>query len=121
MKLSIFLKAFSDSFTETFCRLNTSLELSTVTLTCNSSFITPVTILLISMLAFRLCSANFPISSATTANPLPNSPALAASMDAFKDNRFVWLAIAEIMLVAIEMLSACVVIVSIFDIISSIT
>ena len=30
------------------------------------------------------------ISSATTANPLPASPALAASMDAFKASRFVW-------------------------------
>lgn len=34
-------------------------------------------------------SANFLISSATTANPLPASPALAASIDAFKANKFV--------------------------------
>ena len=30
------------------------------------------------------------ISSATTANPLPCSPALAASIDAFRDKRLVW-------------------------------
>ena len=33
--------------------------------------------------------ANWLISSATTANPRPASPALAASMDAFRDNKFV--------------------------------
>ena len=32
----------------------------------------------------------FLISSATTANPLPASPALAASMEAFKAKRLVW-------------------------------
>ena len=35
--------------------------------------------------------ARLPISLATTANPRPASPALAASIDAFKDKRFVWL------------------------------
>ena len=38
-------------------------------------------------------SASFLISSATTANPLPASPALAASIDALSASRFVWLAI----------------------------
>ena len=33
--------------------------------------------------------AKLPISSATTANPLPDSPALAASILAFKLNKFV--------------------------------
>ena len=32
-------------------------------------------------------SANFPISSATTENPFPFSPALAASIDAFKESK----------------------------------
>lgn len=36
------------------------------------------------------------ISSATTANPLPCSPARAASMDAFRESRFVCPAIEEI-------------------------
>ena len=35
-------------------------------------------------------SASFRISSATTANPLPLSPALAASIAAFSASRFVW-------------------------------
>ena len=37
-------------------------------------------------------SANFLTSSATTAKPRPASPALAASMAAFRARRFVWLA-----------------------------
>ena len=39
---------------------------------------------------FCVSSASFLISSATTANPFPASPALAASMDAFSASRFVW-------------------------------
>ena len=44
------------------------------------------------MLAVRFCvsSASCLISSATTANPFPASPALAASMEAFSASRFVW-------------------------------
>lgn len=41
-------------------------------------------------------SARTLISSATTAKPLPASPALAASIDAFNDKRFVWLVISKI-------------------------
>ena len=37
----------------------------------------------------------FLISLATTANPLPCSPALAASIDAFKDNKLTCSAICE--------------------------
>ena len=44
----------------------------------------------ISPTAFWVCVAKAPISVATTANPLPASPALAASMEAFKARRFVW-------------------------------
>ena len=43
--------------------------------------------------AFLLSSASFLISSATTANPFPASPALAASIAAFRANRFVCSAI----------------------------
>ena len=42
------------------------------------------------------CSANCCISEATTAKPLPASPALAASMLAFNDSRLVWSAMEEI-------------------------
>ena len=48
----------------------------------------------------ELSSANFRISSATTANPFPVSPAWAASMAAFIANRFVWSAMFKIMLLA---------------------
>ena len=43
-----------------------------------------------------LSSANVRISLATTAKPLPISPALAASILAFKDSRLVWEAIPSI-------------------------
>ena len=43
-----------------------------------------------------VCSASFCISLATTANPRPASPALAASILAFSERRFVWLAIEAI-------------------------
>ena len=39
-------------------------------------------------------SASLRTSSATTANPMPCSPARAASMAAFKANKLVWLAIS---------------------------
>ncbi len=38
-------------------------------------------------------SASFLTSPATTENPLPASPALAASIAAFSESKFVWLAI----------------------------
>lgn len=43
--------------------------------------------------------ASVPISEATTAKPLPASPALAASIEAFKDKRFVSSAILPIRLI----------------------
>ena len=42
--------------------------------------------------------ARFPISLATTAKPLPASPALAASMDAFNASKLVDVAISSIIL-----------------------
>ena len=50
----------------------------------------------ISLVALVVLSANFLTSSATTAKPLPCSPALAASMAAFKARRFVWSAMSFI-------------------------
>ena len=45
------------------------------------------------------CSASFLISSATTENPFPASPALAASIAAFNANKFVCSATLFIILV----------------------
>ncbi|BAA29580.1 114aa long hypothetical protein [Pyrococcus horikoshii OT3] len=53
--------------------------------------------------ACLLSSANFLISWATTANPLPASPALAASIAAFKANKFVCSAMLVITLVISSM------------------
>ena len=53
----------------------------------------------IAWISFTVCEelfAKLPISPATTAKPFPASPALAASMDAFNDNRFVWLVMSKI-------------------------
>jgi len=68
---------------------------------CNS-----LTILSISLVELIDCSANFLISSATTAKPLPASPARAASMAAFKANKFVWSATAWIIWLAVLIFSA---------------
>jgi len=42
------------------------------------------------------CCASLPISSATTANPFPASPARAASIEAFRESRLVCSAIPPI-------------------------
>ena len=55
---------------------------------------------------FADCSARLLISSATTAKPFPASPALAASIAAFKASKFVWSAIPEIRLLASPILPA---------------
>jgi len=47
----------------------------------------------IKFVAFSVSEESFLTSSATMANPLPASPARAASMAAFRANKFVWLAI----------------------------
>ena len=54
-----------------------------------------------------VCAARLDISLATTANPLPASPALAASMEAFNARRLVWEATLVIISV-IEFISAAV-------------
>ena len=50
---------------------------------------TPATIAEILFAVSVDCDARFPISPATTAKPLPASPALAASIEAFRDKRLV--------------------------------
>jgi len=55
--------------------------------------------LVISFVASAVFSASFLTSSATTANPLPASPALAASIAAFNARRFVCSATACIVLI----------------------
>ena len=65
---------------------------------CTAS-ITMLLMFWISLAVTRLLSASCRISSATTANPFPASPALAASMEAFNARRFVWLAMLKILLV----------------------
>ena len=49
--------------------------------------------------AFELSSAKEPISVATTAKPLPASPALAASIEALRANKLVWEAISSIVFI----------------------
>ena len=51
------------------------------------------TIFLISLAAWALLEARFLTSCATTANPRPASPAVAASTAAFNERIFVWNAI----------------------------
>jgi hypothetical protein len=46
-------------------------------------------------------------SSATTAKPIPDSPARAASTEAFSARMFVWKAISSITLMILEIFSLC--------------
>ncbi len=67
-----------------------------------------------------LFSARLLISFATTAKPLPASPALAASIDAFRASKFVWSVIAFIVSIISPILSAsfpkfCVIATVLFD------
>ena len=71
----------------------TSSEASTAASLCSRRI--SICFLISSAIAFE-SSASLPISSATTANPLPASPALAASIEALSERRFVCVAILAI-------------------------
>ena len=60
-------------------------------------FFSSSTILRIPSVRFLVSSASARISSDTTANPFPASPALALSIDALSASRFVWLEIEKIL------------------------
>ena len=77
----------------------TSLLVSEFLRTASVSVLMSLIKLDISVVFCLVISASFLISSATTAKPFPCSPALAASMAAFRARRLVWLAILLIILV----------------------
>ena len=79
-----------------FCRLMISCVCVMVSTTFSELSISVLTIFSILPLAVLDCSARFWIWDATTAKPLPASPALAASMLAFRESRLVSDAISEI-------------------------
>ena len=79
--LSMVLIAWAISLTTLFISFKVFLMLSVASLDCSASFLT---------------------SSATTAKPRPCSPALAASIEAFKLRRLVSSAISVIMLIAFK-------------------
>ena len=86
-----FSRVFSIS---SFCFSTEATEFSILSL---ARFVSSFNLLIISVMlaeAFFVCSESWRISSATTANPFPASPARAASMEAFKASRFVWLEIS---------------------------
>ena len=65
----------------------------------------PVICCEMSTVALWVCCDRVLTSAATTANPLPASPARAASMVALRASRFVWEAISEMMPIMLPMRS----------------
>ncbi|GBU20127.1 hypothetical protein R80B4_00001 [Fibrobacteres bacterium R8-0-B4] len=80
---------------------------STVILTPPSAFLTDSSIIsAVFLAASALSIARLRTSSATTANPLPASPARAASTAALRARRLVWKAMSSIVLMILAVLSA---------------
>ena len=75
-----------------------AIKLSASLLMSFNALLTSFLLALLSMAASLLESDKLLICSATTAKPFPASPALAASIEAFKESRLVWLAISVILL-----------------------
>ncbi len=85
----ISLKDDSVTMTESFCWLTMTWVFCISSLTKFVSLSIPFKVVRTSSVATDVWSASFRTSSATTANPLPCSPARAASIDAFKASRLV--------------------------------
>ena len=100
ISVSIFLLSCSNvcaaSIILSPCSLVASTEELTDTTTSSALSLSSLVILVISSVKFFVCSANCLICSATTAKPLPASPALALSIEALSAKRLVWLDILSI-------------------------
>ena len=86
---SIASNLFFASLIRIFCCSSELTELLMLVVTLCTSLVKSLRIKAIFSVAVLVCSDKVRISSATTANPLPASPALAASIEAFKARRFV--------------------------------
>ena len=91
------------SFTEVSTLSETERVFWVVWFTCSTKF---SSVLEIKLTACLLSSANLRTSSATTANPFPASPALAASIDALRAKRLVCSAISVMELTTVRTVSA---------------
>lgn len=92
----IFLDALAMSSIPSTTRSMDALTISAVLLPSEMALNEVSIRVLVSAAECALCSASWRIWSATTAKPLPASPALAASMEAFRESRFVCDAISSI-------------------------
>ena len=89
MESSIKSKDFSVSIIKVLALLTASIPVSIVFFARFISCWISLIIVAISFVEFALCSDKLRISSATTAKPLPYSPALAASIAALRANKLV--------------------------------